>query len=100
MRELGDLAGEDGDDTIVDCFGDDILVGGAGNDQYWIDNAGDLVLELSGEGIDTVFSPVSVSVLASNVENVTLTGKARANATGNDLANVLSGNEAAWQREP
>jgi hypothetical protein len=33
--------------------------------------------------------------LAANVENLTLTGAVAINATGNTLANVLTGNAAA-----
>ena len=32
------------------------LIGGAGNDTYVVDNAGDVVTETAGEGTDTVQS--------------------------------------------
>lgn len=74
--------------------GADRLAGGAGNDQYWVDSAADVVVEAAEEGIDLVFSSVTVATLAANVENLTLTGKNRINGNGNDLANVLTGNSA------
>ena len=47
--------------------------------------------ELANQGTDTVNSAITYS-LGSNVENLTLTGSANINGTGNSLANVLTGN--------
>jgi Ca2+-binding RTX toxin-like protein len=52
------------------------------------------VIENSGEGTDLVRSPLS-NTLGDNVENLTLTGTAAINGTGNALANVMTGNSAA-----
>jgi Ca2+-binding RTX toxin-like protein len=70
-----------------------VLAGGAGNDTYVIDYAGVSVLENGGEGTDLVKSSVSYA-LADNVENLTLTGTAAIDGTGNALDNVLTGNDA------
>lgn len=72
----------------------DVLEGGAGNDTYVVYAATDQVVENSGEGTDLVRSSVSYA-LADNVENLTLTGAAAINGTGNGLANVIIGNSAA-----
>jgi len=88
------LDGGAGTDLLDGGIGADTLSGGAGNDTYVVDNAADVVIEMSGEGIDLVQSAVSFT-LAANVENVTLTGTAAVNGTGNELDNVLLGNGAA-----
>ena len=51
--------------------------GDAGNDTYVVDNAGDVVTELPGAGIDTIQSSVSLGLSTPgklNVEILTLTG--------------------------
>ena len=88
------LIGGAGNDSLDGGAGTDTLIGGLGDDTYIVDNVGDIVTELANEGIDTVKSSVSY-VLAANVENLTLTGTAAINGTGNDLGNVLIGNVAA-----
>ena len=70
-----------------------VLSGGAGNDTYVV-TTGDVTTEAAGEGTDTVQSPISWT-LGANVENLTLTGAAAINGTGNTLANTLIGNSAA-----
>ncbi|MEO6279813.1 PA14 domain-containing protein [Roseateles sp.] len=85
------LMGLAGDDTLDGGAGADTLIGGTGNDNYIVDNAGDVVVENAGEGTDAVFASVSYA-LAADVENLTLTGTANINATGNALGNVLTGN--------
>lgn len=87
------LSGLAGNDTLDGGAGADSLAGGVGDDVYVVDNVGDIVLELAGEGIDLVQSSVSYA-LGANVENLTLTGSA-ANGTGNELANIITGNSSA-----
>lgn len=88
------LTGNGANNRLDGGLGADILAGGAGNDTYVIDNMGDVITENVGEGIDTVSSSVS-HILSANVENLTLTGAAAINGTGNDLANTITGNAAA-----
>ena len=85
------LSGGAGNDTLDGGAGADTLVGGTGNDTYVVDVAGDSITELAGEGIDTVRSALSYT-LGATLENLTLTGAASIDATGNALDNVLTGN--------
>lgn len=90
----------------------DTLVGGTGNDIYFIDRFNrvtgvqDTIIELAGEGTDTVFysgnnAAELTYVLGDNLENLTLGENAippalplPLNGIGNDLANVITGNSA------
>jgi VCBS repeat-containing protein len=85
------LFGDAGNDTLNGGVGADNMQGGAGDDTYVVDNAADDVIEVAGEGTDTVQAGVS-HTLASNVENLTLTGNGHINGTGNALDNVITGN--------
>jgi serralysin len=85
------LWGGDGNDTLDGGGGADQLDGQAGNDTYIIDNAGDFVWEAANAGTDTVEASISYA-LQSNFENLTLTGSANIDATGNGLDNVIAGN--------
>lgn len=76
--------------------GADSLIGGLGDDVYTVDNAGDIVTELIGEGIDKVTSNMAY-ILPGNVENLTLTGTSAINGTGNNLSNIIVGNMASNQ---
>lgn len=83
------ITGNDGDNTLNGGTGADTMAGGLGNDTYIVDNAGDLVTEQDGEGIDTVYSKITVT-LAAHVDNLVLTGAVH--GTGNDLDNTITGN--------
>ncbi|WP_292556451.1 calcium-binding protein [Methylobacter sp.] len=88
------LMGLEGNDTLNGGAGADTMSGGVGNDTYVVENAGDIVTENAGEGIDLVQSSISYT-LTDNVENLTLTGTNNINGTGNGLDNVISGNTGA-----
>jgi len=85
------LVGRGGNDILNGGAGADTMLGGAGNDTYLVDNVGDVVTEALNEGTDLVQSSVSFT-LGANVDNLTLTGSANINGTGNGDANVITGN--------
>ena len=87
------LDGGLGNDTLNGGAGIDTLIGGAGNDIYVVDTTTDTITESANAGIDTVQSSVTLT-LAANVENLTLTGTAAINGTGNAGNNVITGNSA------
>jgi Ca2+-binding RTX toxin-like protein len=97
---LSGLGGDDfiygfaGDDRLDGGAGRDHLYGGLGNDTYIVDNAGDVVTENAGEGTDLVNVLISYG-LGANLENLTLSGYAAINGTGNTLDNILRGNNSA-----
>ncbi|MGV8713295.1 MAG: calcium-binding protein, partial [Nitrosomonas sp.] len=70
--------------------------GGVGNDSYFVENAGDKVVEAVNQGTDSVSSRLTFT-LPANVENLTLTDTSAINGTGNGLANVMAGNVASNQ---
>ena len=88
------LTGGAGNDTLDGGTGNDTMVGGAGDDTYAVNVATDVVTELTNEGTDTVRSTVTWT-LGTDVENLTLTGTAAVNGTGNVLSNLLTGNSGA-----
>jgi len=88
------LTGNSGNDRLDGGIGGDSLIGGDGNDLYIVDDLNDTIIEAPNEGTDSVLSSVSFTLL-DNVENLTLTGKAAINGTGNNQANTITGNAAA-----
>jgi len=97
------LEGEAGNDTLNGGAGNDTMLGGAGNDTFIVDATGDAVFETTTSsstddagGIDMVQSSVSFSLDAYAgvrfIENLSLTGSANINGTGNALANQVTGN--------
>jgi Ca2+-binding RTX toxin-like protein len=96
------LSGGEGEglDTLDGGSGSDSMTGGAGNDVYFVDAAGDVVVEASAlvsllpPGTDAVYASIS-ETLDANVENLFLTGTASLNGTGNASANWIVGNTAA-----
>lgn len=75
--------------TTIDQF-----AGTSADDLFIVDNVGDTVTELAGEGYDTIQSSVTFT-LSANVEKLILTGFSSLNGTGNALDNHLVGNASS-----
>ena len=79
--------------AIQSVPGSDTLLGGQGDDIYYVEVLGDVVTENVGEGVDTVRSYLSNYTLGSNLENLELQQNAgNINGSGNALNNILLGN--------
>jgi len=87
------LRGSAGNETLDGGAGVDYMYGREGDDVYAVDDVGDIVIENINEGIDTIQSSITYT-LGSNIENLTLTGTAAIDGTGNSLNNLITGNTA------
>ncbi len=88
------INGGGGADTINGREGVDTMAGGAGDDRYFVDNAGDIVVETGNAGSDRVFTTVNYTLGAGQTIEFLF---ANAGATaltlhGNELANNIQGN--------
>jgi Ca2+-binding RTX toxin-like protein len=90
-----------GGSTLDGGEGADIMVGGKGLNVYYVDSAGDVVVEtyvtMPGDPpnpMDLVRATVSFT-LSENVESLFLVGDAAIAGTGNNLGNLIDGNSAA-----
>jgi len=84
----GALYGFAGTDDLT-ASGPAMLYGGTGDDTYHIGGEFETVVELAGEGRDTVLSSVSYTI-GDNIEDLTIAA-ADAYGVGNALANRLNG---------
>jgi Ca2+-binding RTX toxin-like protein len=89
------INGNSGNNIIDGKGGIDRMVGGLGDDTYYIDNVYDFVLERANEGTDTIISIVSWRIDGYHdyaFENITLDGYTNIDAIGNYRSNILIGN--------
>lgn len=90
------LTGGAFDDTLIGGTGNDTLSGRSGNDIYWIDSAGDSIVELAGEGSDVVITSVSYTLDAAThaerLETIKLSATDSLNLTGNSYSQAITGN--------
>ncbi|MBP7704473.1 MAG: VCBS repeat-containing protein [Caulobacter sp.] len=87
------LDGGAGADILNGNAGADTMLGGSGDDTYYVDDAGDAVIEGASSGTDTVIATINYTI-GGAVENLTLIG-AVATGTGNSSDNVLTGSNQA-----
>ena len=86
------LTAGDGLDTLDGGVGADTMDGGVGDDWYYVDDAGDSVIEGKGQSEDLVYSSIAYK-LGTNVEDLVLIGKADLDGSGNELNNRIDGND-------
>jgi len=88
------LVGGNGDDVFLTGGGADTCLGGAGDDQIVLFDAGVVVFENPGEGIDTVYVGSAAYSMGANIEIGRLSN-AGVILTGNDGNNDLVANVGA-----
>ena len=87
------LYGGSGNDVLQGGAGGDKMWGGAGDDIYYVDYRLDLVTELAGEGVDTVYASIDY-VMTDNVERLVMVQTnllKLLSGTGNALDNDIQG---------
>ena len=88
------LDGSAGNDLLDGGSGADFMTGGPGHDTYVVESPGDIALEVISGGAggkDVIQSTISLSA-PDNIENLQALGDAAINLTGNELDNILLGN--------
>lgn len=82
-------------DNVLDggALGDS-MTGGAGNDAYYVDNAGDSVIEGVSAGVDQVYTTLNSYTLSANVEDLFFEGTGSFSGTGTNFANVIVGGDS------
>ncbi|MBB4041073.1 Ca2+-binding RTX toxin-like protein [Microvirga flocculans] len=92
------LDGGSGNDVLDGGDGIDLLDGGAGDDIYYV-SSGDLIIEISGNGDDRIFSSGSYTLQAGQsiefMGAVAPNGRASLDLTGNEFSQILNGNAGA-----
>ncbi|MFI3216011.1 MAG: Calx-beta domain-containing protein, partial [Methylococcales bacterium] len=88
-----------GDDSLNGLKGIDTMIGGDGDDTYYVDNIKDSIIEedqsQSNAGDDDLVHSIATAyTLPVNVEHLIIDGKSKGNGTGNVLDNKLIGNLA------
>ena len=87
------LTGGGGNDTLDGGAGSDRLIGGDGDDTYKVDATGDVIVEVAGQGTDSVEVRLTTGtyILSGGVENATVMNALNVNVTGSGDNNVLTG---------
>lgn len=111
-----ELRGNEGDDALSGGEGDDVLLGGddnddldggtgadrmqgdVGNDVYHVDDTGDLVVEVSGEGNDRVFTSIDFDAGEASIERISAADQSSTDSLwlgGNEDTVQIDGNAGA-----
>ena len=90
---IGDdtLFGLAGNDTLDGGAGADAMDGGTGDDVYYVDDAGDTVVEAFAGGADEVRTGLAAYTLGAHVEHLTGTSALGQVLTGNTGDNTITG---------
>jgi VCBS repeat-containing protein len=88
------IAGGVGADTLAGGEGPDTLAGGLGDDIYLVE-AGDVVSEAAGQGVDEVRTALASYTLTADVEHLTGQSGSGQALTGNGLGNAVRGGSGA-----
>lgn len=88
------VTGTSGNDWFATPGGGGTVAGGAGDDSYSMWDMRDRLLELPGQGIDTLTTHVTSFRLPDHVENMVVADSNTA-GTGNGLANIILGGSGA-----
>ena len=90
------LFGNAGDNTLNGGGGADVMSGFGGDDTYFVDRAGDKVIEMEGDGYDVVQTVASYTLAAGQeIEELRVASKTNMDAltlTGNGFDNKIVGN--------
>jgi Ca2+-binding RTX toxin-like protein len=85
------ITGNNADNILGGGAGADTLIGMAGNDTYYVDNAGDVIVEAVDGGTDIVYSTTDSYTLADNIETL-IVWLSAVNGTGNAQDNYIIAN--------
>jgi Ca2+-binding RTX toxin-like protein len=87
------LYGGDDHDILNGGNGSDTMYGGWGNDVFYVEQVGDSVVELTGEGTEQVYTTLASYTLSDHVENLTFIGTPNTplDFTGSNVANIILG---------
>lgn len=90
-----ELHGDNGNDILDGGGGLNILIGGQGNDSYFSDDPRSSVIELAGEGSDSIYTRAGYYSMSDNVESLYAIGTASFIGIGNQDANEIWGSAPA-----
>lgn len=89
------LSGRDGDDTLDGGGAADRMDGGAGDDMFFVDDPGDRVIEIAGNGFDRISASAQVNLRNAEIEEIVLTGDGNHRVNGNGADTRIIGNSGS-----